>query len=436
MAKRLTFKQGAASFYIVAFSTLILLIIATSFAAVIISEITRTSNADLSQSAYDSALAGVEDAKLAYYNYNACIAKEGISPKEPEYGSTTLTCENIIWYMENGDCDMVAHILGRIGTEENREVVIQESTSGSNNMQQAYTCNKINLVTTDYVSSLSANQQLKVFRVKFDDETTADQITSIKVYWFSDNNGQIFSYANFPEHSDDVVFKPLNIVTTPTPPTISVAMLQTGETFDLESFNTTIGEETNRGMIYLVPTNNSSKASTPKEGANYRPGYNSEEKQNHIGKEGFLLSNDKRGDTNKNLPYAVYCDPNGSNYACSATIDIPKPIGDFRSDETFVFALSLPYGEPATNVRLLFCKGPCIEVPEQDGGEDNIALLKGVQISVDSTGRANNLYRRVLARLESDANDYPLSILGPLELLGNGEVLKKNYAVTKEWNFQ
>ena len=56
-------KKGAASFYVVAFSTLILMIIATSFAAIIISEVTRTSNDDLAQSAYDSAMAGVEDAK-------------------------------------------------------------------------------------------------------------------------------------------------------------------------------------------------------------------------------------------------------------------------------------------------------------------------------------------------------------------------------------
>ena len=48
------FKKGAASFYIVAFSTLILMILATSFAAVIISSLDRTANDDLSQSAYDS----------------------------------------------------------------------------------------------------------------------------------------------------------------------------------------------------------------------------------------------------------------------------------------------------------------------------------------------------------------------------------------------
>ena len=62
------FRTGAASFYIVAFSTLILVIIAASFATAIVSEVMRSSNDDLSQSAYDAALAGVEDAKLAFNN--------------------------------------------------------------------------------------------------------------------------------------------------------------------------------------------------------------------------------------------------------------------------------------------------------------------------------------------------------------------------------
>ena len=69
-------KRGAASFYIVAFSTLILVVLAMSFAAIIISEVSRTSNDDLAQSAYDSALAGVEDAKLAYYNYQSCLESQ------------------------------------------------------------------------------------------------------------------------------------------------------------------------------------------------------------------------------------------------------------------------------------------------------------------------------------------------------------------------
>ena len=45
------YKKGAASFYIVAFATLILIIVVMSFATIMISEMARTSNDDLAQSA-------------------------------------------------------------------------------------------------------------------------------------------------------------------------------------------------------------------------------------------------------------------------------------------------------------------------------------------------------------------------------------------------
>ena len=91
------FRKGATSFYIVAFSTLILLIVATSFAAIIISEIERTSNDDLSQSAYDSALAGVEDAKLAFYNYQKCAD----SAEQLPTNEGAISCGEIVWYMKH-----------------------------------------------------------------------------------------------------------------------------------------------------------------------------------------------------------------------------------------------------------------------------------------------------------------------------------------------
>ena len=198
-------------------------------------------------------------------------------------------------------------------------------------------------------------------------------------------------------------------------------------------------------MLYLVPTDDETAASNPVED-NHKAGYNGTE--NHIEIEGFLSSNDKLGGANKNLPYAVYCPENsGNNFACSALIDLPAPIGGTRSDDTFVFIVALPYGKPDTDFSIdFFCDGPCgeVEQPTQDQSgddtskdtiEENRAILKGVQIGVDSTGRANNLYRRVQARLESGANDYPLSIMGPLELLGKGDVLKKDYSVTTEHNF-
>ena len=55
-------KKGVASFYVVIFATILFGVITLSFIRIILSESGQSSNDDLSQSAYDSALVGVEHA--------------------------------------------------------------------------------------------------------------------------------------------------------------------------------------------------------------------------------------------------------------------------------------------------------------------------------------------------------------------------------------
>ena len=112
-------KTGAASFYIVAFTTLLLSVIVVGFITIVLSEMARTANNDLSQSAYDSALAGVEDAMVAILNYQSCI-NQGATETIPT-ASGQVTCGEIIYYMNHADCDMVGHILSRIGKDESKE---------------------------------------------------------------------------------------------------------------------------------------------------------------------------------------------------------------------------------------------------------------------------------------------------------------------------
>ena len=102
-------RTGAASFYIVMFSTLLLTVIVIAFTTSVISETNRTVDNDLSQSAYDSALAGIEDAKLAIAKWKDC------------QGKNDTTCNNIKDYMNKAstDCDSVARILGRINPNSN-----------------------------------------------------------------------------------------------------------------------------------------------------------------------------------------------------------------------------------------------------------------------------------------------------------------------------
>ena len=176
MNRNKKFRKGAASFYIVAFSTLILMIVAASFAAVIISEVTRTSNDDLSQSAYDSALAGVEDAKLAYYSYENCRGENGAFPAAAEPNDDEIiTCAELVWYMENPDCNMVGNMLGRTGGV----VAVEEVNTGSNNMQQYYTCVEVRDSLKDYRGTLSASNMIKVMMAKFDDDDVTTPVDKI-----------------------------------------------------------------------------------------------------------------------------------------------------------------------------------------------------------------------------------------------------------------
>ena len=435
------FKKGAASFYIVAFSTLILLVVATSFAAIIISEITRTSNDDLSQSAYDSAMAGVEDAKLAFYNYQNCKASPG--------SNSDSDCGRIISLVDSPkageECQMVGSILGR--TTEIQEYKVVNTNTVSNNMQQEYTCAMIKTKTRAIESNLNAVNSMRVYDLKFADveggltgEEITNQITQIKVSWFSDENlndeGNKTNFKNFA--SNKVVFKSIVDDGRAVPPTIAVAVVQTSNTFNLSDFERIEGNKTDRGMVYLVPTIG---VKNPTTGSNFKTtGAN-----NEVGVDALSESNNKQA---TNLPYTVNCSSAvaSGGYACSATINIPRPVGNnVRNPNTFMVAVSLPYGTPSTDFALEFKCGNAVCAKDDgmgnalEGDDTHQATLDGVQIVIDSTGRANDLYRRVEVRLEEQSGSSFLSIMGPLELLGGSsdgaDLLNKDYTVKCEYNF-
>lgn len=413
------FKKGAASFYIVAISTLILVIIAASFAAVIISEITRTSNDDLAQSAYDSAMAGVEDAKLAYYNYQNCKAGA-------KYDSNSgIDCETITRWVEDdseGDCDMVANILGRAPDENG--VLVQEGTT-NNNMQQYYTCVKIKNKTKDILGIVSESNPEYIVRAKFDG-IDVSKIKKVKVQWHADSDGESkeFKYEKLTGDGDGIFGVDMVM-----PAVISVGMIQTSQSFNLSDFDVTVGEQTDRGTVYLVPTDDDNVEAIEDKFDVAENGY--------IDKNGFLKSNNKVA---KNLPYVVKCE--GTNdYACSVDIEIPDPVGGSRSAETFIFKVSLPYGGPSTKFSLEFyCDNDevCSEATiDGEKKESSQAILDGVQVSIDSTGKANDLYRRVEVRLEPEMSSYPYPFYA-MQVLGNNSndsVILKDLYPTSEYNF-
>ena len=438
------FRKGAASFYMVSFSTLILVIIAASFATIIISEVTRASNDDLSQSAYDAALAGVEDAKIAYANYRRCVEK-GVTSASALSSGTEINCQDIVFWMTHPEgaegynsCDMVAHMIGRIGKYESGEVLVSDTVKrdgGSDvtsDLNQAYTCVKIGTVLSDYRANLTSSSNYRLVRVGLDG-VNASEVESLKLSWYSVKEGIRFNTTNFS--NGKVSFVSVNdALQPPTPPTIELQMIQTANNFKLSELNgATQGDETDRATLFLVPTNNANMAGG-KSDYNYIGVYNNG--QNRISTDQVSKTNDQ---SISNLPFVVYC-KDSADFACETMIELPDPIGGDRNDDTFLFLVTLPYGEPDTDFAIQFCTDTnCEVITDSATGKitsSKIAKISGVQVVIDSTGRANDLFRRVETRLESVDVSFPYAYYA-LQLLGgsnNDAGLEKKLVVTQEPN--
>ena len=407
-------KKGAAAFYIVAFSTLILVVIATSFAMVVMSEMTRTMNDDLSQSAYDSALAGVEDAKVAFANYQRCV----------EAGIDTGNCGKIRSIMANPSCNMVWKMLYYLDKSDDQiptEMVVGGATvtggSGETTTNQAYTCVKILTELVDYRASLGSKtgKYVDTIRagVKDGESNTVDKI---KISWYLRKDVNPLAWNNvshFPTADSIAV-----------PPTLEVQLVQTAETFNLSDFDVTEAGKTNRATLYLVPTN--------------MPGPSNEISVNDVVKtNNHYVSNH---------PFTIYCDPDGTGeFLCSATINLPRAIGGtdtaYRANDTFLISISIPYRDPDTDFALeLICDkegaGGCgvTAARDIDGVTTNRTVLKNTQVAIESTGRANDLVRRVETRLQTKDKSFGMSEQSPyyaLQILGDSGVTK-NMTVTKE----
>lgn len=423
-------KKGAAAFYIVAFSTLILVIIATSFAMVIMSEMTRTMNDDLSQSAYDSALAGVEDAKVAFSNYQRCV----------EAGKNDGQCGRIRNIMANPSCDMVAKILyGDDAPDEIELGTITKSDGNTENVtNQAYTCVKILTELVDYRASLGSKtgKFVETIRAGVADGGT-NTVNKIKLSWYlvKEKGMNPVAWTNvsgFPAVGDSIAV----------PPTLEVQIVQTAEDFSLSQFDEAVvsggNSQTNRATLYLVPNEGSEGASTTE-----------------IPEEAVAKTNDHHV---LNTPFQISCNGTfkGEEFVCSVIIDLPDAIGGTvtdaegnvtarRANDTFLISVSIPYRDPDTDFALeLICDdGSDCDVEttgEIDGKTESSGkkMFKNTQIAIESTGRANDLVRRVETRLQTKDSSFGMGEQSPyyaLEILGSGSV-KKNMTVTDEHNFK
>lgn len=350
-------ESGAVSIFVVVFAAIFITIVTVGFVQVMLKGQQEAMVSDLSQSAYDSAMAGVEDAKRALRNPEV-VSALGDS-------SFTKTCRTVPDIMVNGS---------RVGSEgkSGPETMVQTSKeAGGNDLDQAYTCLMLEMKTDDVQSSLESDGRAIVPL-----KTTGGAAKSVTIRWFdkedasaSGGSGLVTPVELEPGGLDGGL-PPRDKWQSSTPPIMEIQLIQLTND-PLSDFDGDDITKNNAHTLNLYPV--ATVDSTPTSGLDF--------------------SSDIRKSSASKTLIPVKCQSiigepkEWGNYSCQATINIPSSTG---VDPVQFLRLTSHYNRASYQVLV----------------SDGTSSLKfdGVQPAVDSTGRANDMFRRVRARLNRSVN--------------------------------
>ena len=368
--------KGAVSIFVVVFAILLMSVVTVSFMRIMINDQNQASSNDLAQSAYDSAQAGVEDAKRALVWYAQQCANNPSSCTALAAQLSTSQCNqalvNVAQVVPTADVSATEGGAG-IGEIKVQQAAADESgESPDAALNQAYTCVTMQLNTEDYVGTASVNQPMLV------PLASTEPFRAITIEWFShDDLTNINSAVNVQSASG--VQPLLSQASWPAnrPPVLRAQYMQVGNSFSLSDFDfyrsaaTPSDSESNTNTLFLYPTNNGNTTAE-------------------------LTVRDIRKDQDGNsfpassssAPYPVRCETSisGGGYSCRLEISLPRPMGG-GDTETAYLLLSPFYASTHFRVSLAASSGTPV-------------LFRGVQPMVDSTGRASDVFRRVQSRID------------------------------------
>ncbi len=421
-------KRGVASLYVVIFATILFGIVSLSFMRIILSEAGQSSDDDLSRSAYDAALAGVEDAKRAVNTYYRCL----------QLGSSGLDCtQDKRKALFRSDCDTsegigIASYLG-ITYNSEEGVFIQENSSASSSTfaDQAYTCVVVSDKVPDYRGTLTDETRTKVVPLNIAREMAPGEVNSsefagvkkITVEWYSQlnmgNSAELFYHLGNRNEADggkSAVLEKFD--NSPIPPTITATLIiakkdaKREDFYQANNYNMETGSDK---VIYstkvLVPGD-----ADPQEEITW----------SDILKSGNVVkSMEVETGEEKQQHKTIGIKPESRReFACKFSFDISG--AGLSGDDTAVLVLSLPYGNVDTDFSVKMKKD-----------DINVVDFTGAQISVDSTGRTNQLLRRVEVRLDPADLFFPYPQY-EVDLSGSGDdIFKKDFWITANcWRSQ
>ncbi|HJP81159.1 MAG TPA: hypothetical protein VJ841_02065 [Candidatus Saccharimonadales bacterium] len=374
-------EQGAVSLFVVIFAALLMTILTVSFIQLMLRDQQQATTSDLSQSAYDSAQAGVEDAKRLLILNQSC--KSGAA-------SSNVDCNKVYQALtppsgsNETNCDTLA-AAGLVG-ETDGESKIQTNT-GDLKLDQAYTCVKIATDTDDYKGTLTAGQSTVV------PIRGVSAFDTVELSWFSreDLSNPNNVTAKLPaSRGGNIELPPVGSWDVDWPALLRAQLIQTGASFSLDQFDSSQADKSNTNTLFLYP--NDVGTNTP-----------------DFGKDDIRRSP-------LNAPKLVRCDTNlsANAYACTATIKLPASIdGQTGANRNAYLHLGALYNDSHFQIKLRQGSTP--------------VRFDSVQPIVDSTGRANDVFRRVQARVQLSSDyAYPDAAI---DLQGD---LCKNFTITND----
>jgi len=385
MKKRMAIRErnnqrGAVSLIVVIFTALLVTIITIGFVSLMVRNQQQATQSDLSQSAYDSALAGVEDAKRVLLLDKKC--------KENDNFVNGVPCGAITTAINSGDCSTIKTIFGG-GTGE----TLVGQSENDKQLRQSYTCAKILLNTPDYRGKDLSNGQSQLIPLI---GTTA--YDKVEIMWFTQEDAAAASgeteglgtvSLSLPLTTANPLLPLQDTWSSQTPPVLRAQLMQAATTFSLSDFDDAgvLGNSSNSSALFLYPSTVAGATSFSQDSS-----------------------------LSPKEPQNVKCDASSfrdGGFACKVELLLPSPKGGDANNRLAYLRLNSFYNTTRYRVVLKDSAG-------------QIVPFYGVQPEVDVTGKANNIFRRVKARVQLDAAyPYPESTL---DLNGN---LCKDYVVTE-----
>lgn len=360
-------QRGAAAIFIVAFFTLLIGVIVVSFANIVIQSQKQSLNNDLSQSAYDAAMGGNEDALRALKWYAQKCNNIPIGAR----GANEADCKNIEdgkrCNLQNVTIDKRSEILP--GTQYIDNEVRLSQSSNDDALDQAYSCVRLKTVTSDAQLDLWNGKSASLIPLK---TVNNDSFDTIDLHWHTVGEGLNVAEGtivldNVANASSASLPQSGTQWNNHKPPIIRI------EIIPVMRGNITISDTDNQTKTLFLYPSSSAVAATSVD----------------------VNGTDDRLNPKINLPQPVRCNTAAvkGQYVCGVKlVNLNYINGDSANTDFYVRVTSL-YNN--TTFKMELYQGATLR------NLNNVAPL------IETTGRANDVYRHIQTRVMTETADNP-----------------------------